>query len=275
MPKHFFLRRLLQILSITLFSFLVYLLGTGQTTSFWAKFFLRLDPLVGLSLPIACRSLLETLWPVLLVYLSALCFGRIFCGYFCPMGGFLEILGSLVRWGRPIALKTWPSLRFLKYALLALLLIAALLGANLAFWASPLPLTARLYVLCLAPLANIGLENFYAYFEHFWPEPLAVTFGLKSLSFAWFIASFWGLLLALEALAPRFWCRYLCPAGALLGLLAKLAPWRRRLEEKLCVQCGKCAKVCPAGLAKPKSSSYSVSECFGCQQCKQACPKGP
>lgn len=70
----------------------------------------------------------------------------------------------------------------------------------------------------------------------------------------------------------NFWCRYLCPYGALMGLVALLSPLRIRREASLCIDCAKCAKACPAALPVDRPVTIQSAECLGCRQCVAACP---
>ena len=86
---------------------------------------------------------------------------------------------------------------------------------------------------------------------------------------------FWLVLAVLECVRPRFWCRYLCPAGALLVLFARLAPFRIG-RGRTCTGCGQCASACPAGLeASGMSGNRAMAcECLTCLSCIQACEYG-
>lgn len=80
----------------------------------------------------------------------------------------------------------------------------------------------------------------------------------------------WDVLIVLECVQPRFWCRYLCPAGALQGLLARLSPVRHRLSPA-CTRCGRCAAICPMGQAP---AEVDPAHCLSCRQCVAVCPQG-
>jgi ferredoxin len=80
-------------------------------------------------------------------------------------------------------------------------------------------------------------------------------------------------LLALNALRPRFWCRYLCPLGALLGCLSRFAPIRYELDSKRCTRCQHCAKICPTGAISAQNDfECSSTECTMCLDCMYSCP---
>ena len=73
-------------------------------------------------------------------------------------------------------------------------------------------------------------------------------------------------------LIQNFWCRYLCPYGALLGIVAFFSPLRIRRSENACIDCAKCANVCPSNLPVDKLVSIKSSECTGCLECVAVCP---
>jgi polyferredoxin len=69
-----------------------------------------------------------------------------------------------------------------------------------------------------------------------------------------------------------FWCRYLCPYGALLGLSSLFSPTRIQRNPVACIDCAKCAKACPAALQVDKVRSVKSVECTGCLECVAVCP---
>jgi ferredoxin len=70
----------------------------------------------------------------------------------------------------------------------------------------------------------------------------------------------------------NFWCRYLCPYGALLGITALASPTRIRRTPETCIDCAKCAKVCPSALPVDKLITIKSAECTGCLECVAVCP---
>ncbi|MCR5564026.1 MAG: 4Fe-4S dicluster domain-containing protein [Desulfovibrio sp.] len=270
-------RRITQAASLALFSLLFIAAGSGVISAIPADFFLRLDPLAGITASVCARELLLEHFPSLLVLISALLAGRLFCGWLCPMGAVLDASGTLLR--HFVARRKKTSLkdalpRHTKYLLLAAVAAAAACSVNLAFWVAPLPLLTRLFTLVLHPL---GLEGAHLIVNT--ASPLLQWLRLEDITYwqpetrlfqtAWLTGTFWLVLAMLEMVQPRFWCRCLCPAGALMALLSKKA-LRRRHVSSACTACGRCSQACPMGILHDPMQSVS-SECLACGCCAQAC----
>jgi polyferredoxin len=80
------------------------------------------------------------------------------------------------------------------------------------------------------------------------------------------------VLVVASVLVQNFWCRYLCPYGALLGLASLLSPLRIRRTSDACIDCAKCARACPSALPVDKLVSIKSAECTGCLECVSVCP---
>jgi len=285
MNRHggFSFRRCVQILSLVIFLSLL-----GSTV--WPltlllipqDFFLRLDPLIAASIPLTVRQFLPALIPGLVLLFISLLFGRIFCGYGCPMGTTLDLSHRIIKWisdsKREISEKVThisPYWRHVKYLILTVMLTAAVLGVNIAFWGTPISLITRFYSLLIHPivllLGDFSIAMMQSIFE---------TFNLTSLSYLtasqrrfdslYFILTFFSLLFLLEALRPRFWCRYLCPAGALLAVFSWRPIWRRKVTN--CMACGQCSRHCPTGAINAHNFETCFRECISCHTCKNICP---
>lgn len=80
-------------------------------------------------------------------------------------------------------------------------------------------------------------------------------------------------MLAHNAIRPRFWCRYLCPLGALLGPFSKVAWLRHTVDEAACTACQRCARLWPTGTIDPRRNfAADPAECTLCLDCLTGCP---
>ena len=222
--------------------------------------FVRLDPLLWLGAFLSSGVFLPGAAQAGVVILSALVLGCFFCSHICPLGASMDALSALskTRVRRPP--QSW---RRGKYIFLLVLVVAALWGGNLTHWGSPLSLATRLYTLVLWPLVHFLLLPLGLVPAGIFPSeparvdhlaPLLLLLG-AAVGSAWFV--------------PRFWCRYLCPTGALLGIIG-LHPLLSRKIGSGCTECGKCGQVCPSGITPWKEGS---SECLVCRRCEGICPE--
>jgi len=283
-PRH--LQRLIQALSLTLFLALLWLTAFPLAqTIIPVDLYLRLDAVAGVLLPLAAKTWIANFIPALMVLALVLVFGRIFCGYFCPMGATLDLARFLGAPPRSALRKDekepqqrlalLSGLKNLKYLLLAFLFAAALFGVNLVFWGSPIALITRFYALLVHPLLTLLSSEILLLVR-----PLADAADLIAIRYmqvmprrfdsVYFLLALLGGLFLLERIRPRFWCRYLCPTGALFGLLSLQPLWRRRVHK--CVQCSRCVKSCPTGAIPPEAITTAHRECITCRTCVGVCP---
>jgi polyferredoxin len=176
-------------------------------------------------------------------------FRKSFCGWLCPVGTLSEYLWRLGRqtFGRNFRLPRGLDipLRGLKYLLLGLFLYAVgsmSVPAIRAFLDGPYGI-----------VADVKMLNFFRY--------LGLTGGIVLA----------GIVVA-SVFVQNFWCRYLCPYGALMGLAALASPLRIRRDPDECIDCAKCAKACPSALPVDQLITIRSAECIGCLQCVAECP---
>ena len=186
------------------------------------------------------------LWYMLigLTFFSTLLFGMVFCGSLCPFAAVEELLYTIVHRKkkmkeRPLSYTVDRQARYIKYVILfTAISVSAFLGNSSA--------------------AGI--------------EPFLTLFTLKATPLGWGLLVF---MLIMAFFHFRFWCRYLCPVGACLGLLAGLSLFKIKLGEN-CLQCAACEKICPTRAIRMDEAQLpriDYPECILCGKCVNVCPK--
>lgn len=247
---------------------------------------MRLDPLLVLSHLLASRAFLISSLLALIVLILTLIFGRAWCGWLCPLGTILDLLP--LRSQQNLSKNTrkpGESWRSIKYVLLLAILIAALFGNLTLLVFDPLTIVFRTLTVSLWPALDqvITAIETSLYRLPFFSRPISTfdawvrpeilppdpSYYRETLIFG---VIFFGVI-ALNLFAPRFWCRYLCPLGALLGLISKLALFRHEVSQE-CKGCALCTQSCPTGTIDPSRNYASdPSECTMCLDCLEVCPR--
>jgi MauM/NapG family ferredoxin protein len=244
-------------------------------------FFFYIDPLL-LWVNVLAGPFLYTFLLALVPFFLTLVFGRFFCGWICPFGSlqqFFTWLGSRSRKNK--SAYSHGPLRW-KYLLLVALLVASLFSTQLLGWLDPICLLTRSSSVALYPglnflvqhslqagasgrtLAGKLIKPLYDLSRAFLLTGKQRTF-LMAAGIGWL---FFGLLL-LNLYRRRFFCNYLCPLGALYGLLAKYSLFHLPLNPN-CTHCGACANHCTYYGGPEKD--YQKSECLACMNCLRDCP---
>jgi ferredoxin len=147
----------------------------------------------------------------------------------------------------------------------------------MAYLIDPIALLTRFYTLVLYPLTvaagNIILDLLRPFsrglgwvtLAHLhYPQPVYYMTAVTLVIF--------GMIIFLNRLSPRFWCRYLCPLGAFLSLFSPLGVFRRRVSEE-CNRCMACQKACPMGAIDEDPLKTHSPECIQCRECAGLCPQ--
>jgi NAD-dependent dihydropyrimidine dehydrogenase PreA subunit len=195
------------------------------------------------------------------IVLLCLLVPRAFCGYICPLGTLIDLFDSLVgrhfrRIHRPYADSTRPWWMQIRFYLLAGVLAASVCGVLLAGFVSAIPVLTRglLFTGGRCQLHLLKGAN------HLLPAD-----GTMYLSVLLFAGTF-----LLSLLGTRFWCRYVCPSGALLSCVSRFGLGQRKVTDA-CIGCGKCVEICPFD-AIQEDFTTRTSECAYCQSCGGTCP---
>lgn len=233
--------------------------ATGHSQTFIPK-----PPSVEGFLPIselmAARRLLVTgMWDAvhpagltlfLAIGLMALVFRKGFCGYICPVGfvsDMLARLGKRLGLSRELPPKLEMALRALKYVPLALL-------AYFSLFAMSLP---EINAFLGAPFNMAADSSMMFFFLH----PSATTITVIAV------------IAAASLFIRNAWCRFLCPYGAFLGLLALASPVAVARNASACTGCRRCSHACPSAIAVHEKQRVNTPECLGCAACIEACPQ--
>ncbi len=174
-------------------------------------------------------------------------FGRAFCGYLCPLGALQEFFGMIGKAIWPRKRPTMPAAldrpaRYLKYVVLAFFTIWTFQAAELV----------------------IRPYDPWVAWMHLTSDELLVEFALGTAVL--------GISLAGSVVYERFFCKYLCPMGATLGIVSKVSLFKVRRSAETCTSCGSCDKACPVNITVSTVDSVRSAECLACNECVNACP---
>ena len=252
-------------------------------------FFFQLDPLVWLTSLLSGHQLIKGFWWAMILLLVTLLLGRVFCGFICPFG----TIHHGVSWVRPAlkgsrmvkANEKTPGQR-IKYFILISLLLGSFIGLNLTGLMDPISLLFRSLALAVIPGLGEGLKELFDWMAHsdikvinllsYGGEVLvSPIFGYGHLSFktAWFIGLIFLVILFLNRIRPRFWCRILCPLGALLGIFSRFSILRLEKDKEKCTECRLCSKTCQGAASPMPGEDWENAECLMCFNCFDSCPE--
>lgn len=283
------IRRIVQycLFALFLFLFLKTQYSGEDDLAYPVNLFLRLDPLLALTSMLSARAWIEGFFVSLFIVISTLALGRIWCGWICPMGTAIDILRPIFKTIKPENKN--ENLRKLKYYILFFMIASSLFSLSLAGYLDPISILTRTITLSIYPAVNAMVENsliagyssevgwlsnladsIYSYAKQ---HILAFEQPIYYLNFFTFFI-FFGILF-LEKFQRRFWCRNLCPLGALLAMLSPFA-LIKRIPVKQCADCENgCDAVCRLNIFKGKKQEDQIrKECIYCFDCIDACPNG-
>lgn len=234
----------------------------------------RLDPLGAVVSFVASRTIVSRLLLAGITIVLTILIGRFFCGWVCPLGTSIDLWR---RWIVRTRRNKLPQLdlRRAKYYILFVVGVASLLGFSLVWFFNPLALFTRFLTFTLYPLflfvGNVLLDGLRVLGERldwvflsYLSLPQAV-YGAAIVTLLFFFG-----VLFLDVIQSRFWCRNLCPLGALLGILSRFRLFPRRVEG--CTDCGECQDACPTSAIPAEPRETVNSECIQCHTCAQVCP---
>ena len=260
-------RRISQLFFFSLFVWFCIVSTIGeklwQLRGWPVNWFLQLDPLTAIGTMLTTHTLYYgLLWSLATVVLTIIV-GRFFCGWVCPFGSIHHFVSF---WGRrkktmprKIHLNKYRKAQCIKYFILVFFLsiaafpsVAATLQTGLL---NPIPLITRSFNLVLLPIAD-GFVNIVSVAQRFYEG-------------AWLVFTIFLTMVLLNLAIPRFYCRFVCPLGALFGILSRFAIWRIGKKQNECTNCKLCEHNCEGG-CEP-AGNIKISECVLCFNCRDDC----
>ncbi len=255
-------RRFFQIFFFLLFCWLMFLANQQYIKGYPVTLFLDASALNGLGALLAGANVAHLMWIGFFILALSFIFGRFFCGWICPMGTIMDAISFIFRPGKikdRIEKNKYSPKQIYKYMLLIIILISAAMGVMQAGLLDPISILTRTGAVFFAPAISDSTNTII----HNIPER---TFPIAPL-----IVGFFAFLLWLNIIRPRFWCRYICPLGALLGAGARFAPKHIVRDKAKCTDCGLCTATCTAAASPQKN--IRTSECWLCHNCIEECPE--
>jgi polyferredoxin len=254
------------------------------------RLFFEWDPLIALTNALASHALYRGLLWSLVILVPTLFLGRFFCGWICPMGTLQHVVGNMPseskRGKQRIESNRYKRWQTVKYVVLIAGLVAALCGTMAIGWLDPFSLLVRSVGLSLLPAFNFAVRAVITPLEHshialvkITGESLhtvlqAVILDFRQTHFAQgaLLGVLFLAILAASLRVTRFWCRSICPLGALLGAVSRWSILGLHKDAASCDKCNRCLLHCQGGDDPIGGVPWRKSECLMCMNCVDSCP---
>ena len=210
---------------------------------------------------------------IVLLAVLTLIFGRIYCSVICPLGILQDIFGWLGKKGKKLPYSYSPEMRWLRYGMLAVMVVAFLAGiGSLVQLLAPYSAFGRIVTLIFQPLWQLGNNvlagiaeraDSYAFYS--------VDVWLKSLPVLIIAVATLVLLVVLAWRGGRTYCNTICPVGTLLSFLSRFSWLRIQIDTDKCHNCSLCARNCKASCIDFKNHRIDYSRCVVCGDCIDKC----
>jgi polyferredoxin len=256
------------------------------------RMFFMLDPLVAIANALATHALYRGLLWSLVILLPTLLLGRFFCGWICPMGTLQHFVGNMrseaKRGKQRIESNRYKRWQTIKYVVLIAGLVAAFFGSMVIGTLDPFSLLVRSVGLALLPAFNFATRAILLPMEHSHISAIRTTgeslhtvlqatiLDFRQVHFAQglVLGILFLLILWASMRVTRFWCRSLCPLGALLGAVSRWSILGLDKDASTCDKCGRCLLNCQGGDDPIGGAPWHKAECLMCMNCVGSCPHG-
>lgn len=279
-------RRISQLVFFLFFLFLFFQASYPYEKILPSEIFLRLSPLVAIVTMIAARAFIGTVIWALLVLALSFFLGRYFCGWICPLGTSIDLMDRLLGKIKRPDRKKVRKFRPWKFSVLILILVAAIFSLQFIWFFDPIVIMTRVSTTSLYPvfsyllegaingLLSLGIlqDQLFSLYDFLRESilPIEKLFFQQGVIFG---LIFLGILL-LNRFGKRFWCRYICPLGALFGTVSSLRFTNGiTVDVDSCTSCGRCQRACKMDAINDDFHSYNPIECIECMSCIQVCPE--
>ena len=280
----YYARKISQYLSFSIFIYLLLFLDPLTEKDLSANIFLRMSPLSAIGAMVAAKTFILKYWPAFVVLFLTIPFGRFFCAWICPLGTTIDITDRLFAGLRKKSQKNLYDGRRFKYYLLAFLLIGLLFGLQCVGWFDPLSITTSVYAISIHPYIINLINGFFGYLGAI--PLIGYSFALihkftQEILFAYHAPFFrahgillmvFVLLIAAGMVFRRYWCRNICPMGAILALFSDWSLFKRNVSSS-CTNCGLCVENCGMGAIGNDGKVTKDGECILCITCQKVCPE--
>jgi polyferredoxin len=254
--------------------------------------FLQFSPLSGLITGFTLKEWIKDYGLAILILFLSIPLGRFFCGWICPLGTAIDTFDKFfAKKNRLLSIKNTKHPRYIKYIILVSLICSGIIGLNLVGWFDPLSNIMRGLGLAIYSFGDgiLKLVN-----DHIFNEPgISFVIGETSLfefnnpvpslrmlpgSTRWyhflgtpFILFIFLSIIFLGLFHKRFWCQYLCPLGALYGIISYLPGLKRIVDLKRCTNCLSCETSCRMNAIYHYGEANIKGECIQCMDCLKDC----
>jgi polyferredoxin len=293
------LRRISQISFFTLFMFLLFRTDFPATSAAestepiqigWpVSIFLEMDPLVAFATSISTHTLYKnTIW-ALVIIAGTLVVGRFFCGWICPLGSLSHFFSSYKperRGKKRIGANRYKKWMSTKYYLLIGVLVMSLFTSLVTGLIDPIPFLVRSLTVSILPAMNIviggGLDALYAT-ENAALQTVAdagyklfanniLTYEPRYYHWGFLVGLIFVGVMVLNRFITRFWCRGICPLGALMGLFSRFSIYGMEKNNAACDDCNLCLLHCQGACEPQGGVQWRQAECHLCFNCETECP---
>jgi len=245
------------------------------------EIFFHFNPLLALTTLIASRAFFASFAFAAITIVLTFILGRIACGWVCPLGSLHQFFSFIFKKSKLLKPKKPEDKRTAwKYYLFVFILVGTLFSLDLVGIFDPFSLLYRSFAVSLLPAVKLGFSAFISFLYKINISSLggSLVQFLENLAInstflqGFFIGALFTGTVLLNLSRERFWCRYLCPLGAMLGLISRWNVLKLKIDPQKCIECHLCTIHCQTQADPFPIEEWKNSECVYCFTCSSICP---